>query len=295
MERASSIKRVSIFGLFGNVFLLIIKLMIGFSTGSQAMIADGFNSSGDVFSSVMTYIGNSISSQPDDYDHPYGHGKAEYIFSFIISFSFLFVAYLTLKSGIENLLATKPIHYSIWLVVVAVTTLVIKIGLFLYASRIGKKHNSLLALANAEDHRNDLFITSLTLISIICSYYRIFYVDAIVGILISLWIAYTGIKVLLASYHVLMDRALDDETLQAIKDEILKNKDVDHIDSVVATPIGVKFILLVKVSVDGEISVFAGHDICVAIKAALLSFDQISDVIVHLNPAQTHPQRNYLK
>lgn len=295
MERTAAIKRISIFGFLGNVFLLVIKLLIGISTGSQAMIADGLNSSGDVFSSVMTYVGNAISSKPDDLDHPYGHGKAEYIFSFIISFSFLFVAYIVLKNGITSLIEIQPIKYSIWLIVVAITTLAVKVCLFIYAHSVGKKYNSLLALANAEDHRNDLFITSLTLISIICSYFGLFYIDALVGILISLWIGFTGFKVLIASYHVLMDKTIEEDVMQAIKDKISQTSGVDHIDAVVARPIGAKFLMLVKISVDGNLTIYAGHDISDAVKSVVMEFDEVSDVIIHLNPAQTHPQRNYLK
>ena len=295
MERANAVRRISVWGFMGNVFLLIIKLAIGLSTGSQAMIADGLNSSGDVFSSVMTYIGNQISAKPDDSDHPYGHGKAEYIFSFIISFSFLFVAYIVLKNGIAGLIAVRPVQYSIWLIVVAVTTLLVKTGLYLCASRTGKKYHSLLALANSADHRNDLFITGLTLISIIFSYFKVYYVDAAVGILISFWIGYTGIKVLIASYHVLMDRTLEDEVIHQMRARILATEGVDHLDSIVARPIGEKFLMLIKISVDGNLTVQAGHDISDSVKATIMEFDPVADVLIHLNPAQTHPQRDYLK
>lgn len=295
MERSKAVKQVSVYGFCGNVFLLIIKLIVGFASNSQAMIADGLNSSSDVFSSVMSYIGNHISSQPDDTDHPYGHGKAEYIFSFIISFSFLFVAYFVLKNGVESLFHIKPVVYSHWLLVVAFTTLVVKTVLFYFASNVGKKYNSLLAFANAVDHRNDLFITGLTIVSIICSRYHLYYVDAFVSILISFWIGYTGIRVWMESYHVLMDRTLDDQILNEMKQGIEAIDEVDHIDSVVARPIGVKFLMLIKVSVDGTMSVQAGHDVSDKVKALIMSYDEVADVIIHINPAQTHPQRNYLK
>ncbi len=295
MERSNAVRRISILGFLGNIFLLIIKLSIGLSTGSQAMIADGLNSSGDVFSSVMTFIGNQISSKPDDSDHPYGHGKAEYIFSFIISFSFLFVAYIVFKNGVDGLISVRTVQYSVWLIVVAATTLIVKAALYLYAHRVGKKYNSLLALANSADHRNDLFITSLTMLSIICTYFQLHYVDAVVGILISLWIGYTGIKVLIASYHVLMDRALDDEILQRMRAQILAVKGVDHIDSVVARPIGEKFLMLIKISVDANLTIQAGHDISDQVKGSIMDFEEVADVLIHLNPAQTHPQRDYLK
>lgn len=295
MNRANAIKKISILGFLGNIFLLTIKLIIGITTRSQAMIADGLNSAGDVFSSVMTYIGNYISSQPDDKDHPYGHGKAEYIFSFIISFSFLFVAYFVLRGGVKNLLHPTPIRYSFWLVAVAITTIVVKYLLFLYSSQIGKKYNSLLAYANAQDHRNDLFITGLTLFSIICTYFQILYVDALVSILISLWIGYTGFQVFISSYNVLMDRTLDEEIWQEMKEKVESTEGVDHFDSMVARPIGVKFLILLKVSVDANITVQAGHDISDRIKAQIMDYDEVADVIIHINPAQTHPQRDYLK
>ena len=85
MNRFKSIKKASIFGIIGNLFLLIIKSIIGIITNSQGMIADAFNSAGDILSSFMTFIGNYVASKPSDDDHNLGHGKAEYIYSMLIS------------------------------------------------------------------------------------------------------------------------------------------------------------------------------------------------------------------
>src|SRR5690554_1293231 len=104
MNRYKQTRRVAGWGIISNIILLIIKLAVGFISNSQAMIADGFNSAGDVFASTMTYVGNRIASQPEDRDHPYGHGKAEYIFSMIISFSLLIVAYRVFRSSLQAVL-----------------------------------------------------------------------------------------------------------------------------------------------------------------------------------------------
>ena len=85
MDKFKAINYASIVGIIGNMFLLIIKAIVGFMTNSQSMIADAFNSAGDIFSSMMTFIGNKISSKPSDDDHNLGHGKAEYIYSMLIS------------------------------------------------------------------------------------------------------------------------------------------------------------------------------------------------------------------
>ena len=86
-------KRVGILGILGNIFLLIIKGIVGFATKSQSMIADSFNSAGDIFASLMTFIGNKISSEPRDDTHNFGHGKAEYIFSMFIGISMVLVSF----------------------------------------------------------------------------------------------------------------------------------------------------------------------------------------------------------
>ena len=92
MERFKKARLASILGIIGNIFLLIIKGIVGFITNSQAMIADFFNSAGDVLSSVLTYVGNKISSKPRDDDHNLGHGKAEYIYSMLISIAMILMA-----------------------------------------------------------------------------------------------------------------------------------------------------------------------------------------------------------
>ena len=99
MQRFKSVKIASILGIAGNLFLLIIKGIIGFITNSQAMIADAFNSAGDIFSSLMTFIGNKIASKPKDDDHNLGHGKAEYIYSMLISIAMILMAIIILKDS----------------------------------------------------------------------------------------------------------------------------------------------------------------------------------------------------
>ena len=98
-KKFKDIKLASIFGIVGNIFLLIIKAIVGFITNSQAMIADSVNSAGDILSSVMTYVGNRIASKPGDDDHNLGHGKAEYIYSMLISIAMITTALIILKDS----------------------------------------------------------------------------------------------------------------------------------------------------------------------------------------------------
>ncbi|GMQ62741.1 cation diffusion facilitator family transporter [Vallitalea maricola] len=288
INKYKKIKNVALSGILGNIFLLVIKLIIGFLSMSQAMIADGLNSAGDVFASTITFIGNKISSTPGDDEHPYGHGKAEYIFSMIISFSLFFVSFSIFKMSIDSLINKQEFEYSPWLIYIALASIVIKLVLFMYSINIGRKYNSLLAIANAQDHRNDIFLSSLTLLSVILGNYNIYFVDGVVGILISLWIAYTGVSIFNQSYSVLMDTNIDSKVKHEMEKQIMSIEGLDHVDNINSKPIGLNFILIVKISVDANMTVYEGHSISAQIKKLLMEFDHIEDVVVHVNPAQYH-------
>lgn len=288
MEKHKKVANVAISGILGNIILLIAKLIVGFFSKSQAMIADGLNSAGDVFASTITFIGNKISSTPQDDDHPYGHGKAEYIFSMVISFSLFFVAFSIFKMSVDSLINKHHFKYSPWLIYIAALSIIIKIVLYMYSIRVGRKYTSLLAIANAQDHRNDIFLSSLTLLSVVLGYYSIYFVDGIVGILISFWIAYTGVSIFTQSYVVLMDTNIDTKVKKEMEKNILTINGVDHLDSINSKPIGLNFVLIVKISVDANMTVYEGHSVSAKIKEILMEFDHIEDVIVHVNPAQYH-------
>jgi len=291
MQKYTEVKKVAIYGFLGNVLLLISKLTVGFMTHSQSMIADGLNSAGDVFASSMTYIGNYISSRPADHTHPYGHGKAEYIFSLIISFSFLLVAFTVFRSSLNSIIVGTRFHPSLWLSVTAFSTIVSKFFLYAFSKKVSVRYDSLLAHANAEDHRNDMFISSLTVISIISGHFGLFLVDNISGILIALWIAFSGFKIFSSAYNILMDTNMDENLSKKFCDMIMSIEGVDHLDEVHAKPIGLYFLLIVKISVDAHISVYEGHNVARKVRASLETENSIKEVIVHINPAQYHPKR----
>jgi len=128
-ERFKQTKKVGILGIIGNIFLLIIKGWVGFTSKSQAMIADSINSAGDIFASLMTFIGNKIASTPQDNDHNFGHGKAEYIFSMFIGISMIIVAFKLFYDSISTLILGSKLKFSLGLILVCITTIVIKFSL----------------------------------------------------------------------------------------------------------------------------------------------------------------------
>ena len=148
MDRFKAANKASILGMIGNIFLFLIKVIVGFISNSQAMIADAFNSASDILSSFMTYIGNRVASKDADEDHNLGHGKAEYIYSMLISIVMFILGSKILVDSILSIINPDKFHFSIWLVVVCIVTIIIKLSLYLYTRNIGKKYNNLLVEAS---------------------------------------------------------------------------------------------------------------------------------------------------
>ncbi len=285
MNRFKSTKLASIFGILGNILLMIIKGIVAFLTGSQAMIADAFNSAGDIFSSLMTYIGNKISSKPSDDDHNLGHGKAEYIYSMLISISMILMAMVILKDSFISLINGKTYDFSIWLIVVCIVTIIVKFYLYMYTNKIYKKYNNLLVKANSRDHFNDMIITSVNLISCVLSIYGIYFLDGVVGIIISCWIIYTSIKLFIESYNVLMDMSISAETKSEVYEIIDRHKEIKRVIHFNSTPVGYKYQISFTIYVDGNMSTFDSHDIANKLEKEIIKeIDEIYLVIIHVNP-----------
>lgn len=284
MNRYKSTNIASILGIIGNLFLLVIKGLISFVSHSQAMLADSINSASDIISSFLTFVGNKIASKPRDDDHHLGHGKAEYIYSMLISFLIILVAINVFKDAVMSFFRSSEFNLSFWYIVVCLITIFVKLALFLYTNHIYKKHHNLLLLANSKDHRNDMIVTMFTLISGIFGYFGIYWVDSLVGIGIAIFILVTGIKIFLESYNVLMDKAMNEETKKEVMDIISKYQEVKKIQHFNATPVGYMYQVSFTIFVDGNLSTYESHDIANRLEKDITALDDIYLTIIHVNP-----------
>jgi len=283
-ERAEKTKNAGIYGIVGNIFLLIIKAIVGFVSKSQAMIADSINSAGDIFASLMTFIGNKIASVPNDEDHNFGHGKAEYIFSMFISISMILVSAKLLYDSIMTLILGSNLKFSWFLVIVCVITIITKAILYIYVKKISKKYNNILLEANLEDHRNDCIVTTFTLISALLTRINIYWFDSVVGIGISLWICFTGVKIFLESYNVLMDRSVDEKTKDIILDLAHSYKEIINIKDINSSPVGYKYMIYLSILVDGEMSTKDSHNLADCLEQDISKIEKVYKAFVHVEP-----------
>lgn len=277
-------KKAGIYGIIGNIFLLMIKALVGFISHSQAMIADSFNSAGDIFASLMTFIGNKIASAPHDESHNLGHGKAEYIFSMFISISMILVSAKLLYDSVATLIFGSELQFSWILVIVCIVTILTKLWLFFYTKRAYKKHYNILLEASMKDHKNDCVVTSFTLLSILFTLVGIYWIDSLVSIGISIWICYTGISIFIESYNVLMDISVDDKTKDLILDIAHSYKEIKEVEDIISTPVGDKYLIFLTIGLDGNMSTFESHELADSLENSINGLDKIYKTVVHVNP-----------
>lgn len=285
-EKFSITKKAGIYGIIGNIILLIIKAIVGFASRSQAMIADSINSAGDIFASLMTFIGNKIASVPNDDDHNFGHGKAEYIFSMFIGISMILVSAKLLYDSVITLVNGSQLQFSWFLLLVCIITIITKLILFIYTKKAFKKYKNILLEANMKDHRNDCVVTTFTLISALLTLFNIYWFDSVVGIGISIWICYTGITIFMESYNVLMDISVDEKTKDIILDLARAYPEIKKIVSLTSTPVGVQYMIFLTICVDGKMSTFDSHKLADSLEKNVNKLEMVYKTIVHVEPIE---------
>ena len=287
MKKYDDIKKASILGIIGNIFLLVIKMTIALLTKSQSMLADSLNSAGDIFSSLMTFVGNKISNKPSDEDHNLGHGKAEYIYSMLISIVMIFVSLSLLRDSLNIIITKQTYTFSLWLIVVCVITIITKVFLYLYTKKLSVKYNNLLIKANSKDHLNDCIITTINLISCVLAMCNIFLFDGIVGIIISIWIMKTSTEIFIESYNVLMDKSMSEETKNKVLNIVKNYKEIKKINHFNSTPVGYKYQISLTIFVDGNMSTYESHEIANNLEKEIIKkIDEIYLAVIHVNPIE---------
>ena len=258
-------------------------MIFGLISSSQSLIADAVNSAGDIVASLVSIIGIKVASKPGDKEHPYGHGKAEYIFAALVGISMIIASITMIKNAILSMMSNSTVNVSIFLILVCVVTILVKFSLMMYSKSQYKKTDSILIRCNMEDHRNDMFVTFGVLIGIICSKFGFYFVDGIIGILISIWIVIVAIKIIYPACLVLIDT--QSNFIDEAKREVQNFKEIKSIDKFYISPVGDKYLAIIEISMDKEKSLSEVHEYIDKIEKKLYEkFKSIIDINIHVNP-----------
>lgn len=282
-EKVKNVKKVSAISFSFNLLLLVIKMIFSLISSSQSLIADAVNSAGDIVASLVSIIGIKVASKPGDKEHPYGHGKAEYIFAALVGISMIIASITMIKNAILSMMSNSTVNVSIFLILVCVVTILVKFSLMMYSKSQYKKTDSILIRCNMEDHRNDMFVTLGVLIGIICSKFGFYFVDGIIGILISIWIVIVAIKIIYPACLVLIDT--QSNFIDEAKREVQNFKEIKSIDKFYISPVGDKYLAIIEISMDKEKSLSEVHEYIDKIEKKLYEkFKSIIDINIHVNP-----------
>ncbi len=214
----------SVVGIICNILLSAFKISVGFIAGSMSIVADGFNNLADMGSSVITMIGFKLANMPADEDHPFGHGRMEYISAFIVSFLMLIVGFELASDAIKSLIAAEaqPIYSTLSIFVLAFS-IFLKLWMFLFNRKLGKKIDSSALVACAKDSLNDCVATGAILtVAIISRFVTLpFNLDAILTIAVALFIMWAGISSAKETLNEILGTPPSPELIADIKDGIL--------------------------------------------------------------------------
>lgn len=208
----------SVVGIFCNVLLFSVKLTIGLILSSLAVTADAFNNLSDAASSIISFIGVKMAGKPADAEHPFGHGRIEYIAALIVSFLVIEVGFTFFKSSISKILHPEEIRFDLVPFVILILSILVKLWMAFFNNKLGKRIDSKVMLATAADSLGDVITTSATVLSIIICHFTSINVDAIAGLIVSAIVIWSGISIAKDTLEPLIGERIPAELYQKITD-----------------------------------------------------------------------------
>lgn len=208
-------------GIIINTLLFAIKLIVGILVSSVAVIADAFNNLSDAASSLITIIGFKMANKPPDKNHPFGHGRIEYISALIISFLVILVGFQFVKTSIERILNPEPVTFQLIPFILLIISIAFKLWLAIFNKTLGNKINSTSLKATSTDAFGDVFITLVVTLSLLASRFTTFPIDGYVGVIVALFILYAGYSITKETVSPLIGEAPDKEFIMNIENSLL--------------------------------------------------------------------------
>ena len=277
-------------GIFINLLLFGIKLLIGILTFSMSIISDAINNLSDMFSCFVTLIGFIFASKKADAKHPYGHERIEYIAGMIVSFLIICVAVLLGYNSVMTLISgTSETNYSIYAFIVLGISILGKILLGLYYRGIGKVINSVSLKASMQDSFNDCISTGVVLIAALVQYFfpSLWWIDAGMSIAVAVFILYSGIKMVSETASPLVGMSPDSEFVKQILDDVKSYDVVLGVHDIVCHSYGpTKVFITLHCEVDRYKDMFIAHD-CIDEIEAKLNRKYGIELTIHMDPIDT--------
>ena len=283
----------SLVGIVCNLLLCSFKITVGGITGSISIVADGLNNLSDMGSSVVAMLGFKLADKPADSDHPFGHGRMEYMSAFVVAILILLVGFELLKSSVTALINnTAQPQYTYFALAVLLVSILFKLWMFLFNRKLGKKIGSGTLFATAQDSLNDVVATSVILISaVVCKIFTLpFNLDAVMGIFVALFIIFSGITAAKDTINQILGEPPEKSLIDDIENTILSFKEFVGIHDLIVHNYGPgRQFASVHVEVPQDIDIVKCHeqiDLCEKLVGEKLDIN----LVIHMDPIDVNDE-----
>ena len=271
-------------GIAFNILLFAGKFLAGFFSNSIAITADAFNNLSDAASSVITLIGFKMAGQKPDSDHPFGHGRIEYLSGALVSLAILVMAVELVKSSVSKILHPEEMTFNVLIVVILVVSIAVKLYMSFYNTKISKKINSAAMKATATDSLSDSLATTAVLIATLISHFTGVNIDGYCGILVGLFIFYAGFSAIKDTINPLLGQSPDPEFVQRIEEIVLSYDTVLGIHDMIVHDYGPgRLMVSLHAEVPASGDLLTLHDTIDNIEHELRTTLQC-DAVIHMDP-----------
>ncbi|PMQ00780.1 MAG: cobalt transporter [Dictyoglomus sp. NZ13-RE01] len=270
--------------IIGNFILFLFKFLAGLYINSIALIADAFHSLSDVLTSIVVILGFKLGSKPADENHPFGHGRIEQIATLIIAFMLIVVAYDLGKNSFERILNPKIVSFNLVIFILMLISSLFKEWMARFSIFLGKKINSSTLIADAWHHRSDAVAGILVSIGLIGMKYKIFVLDGIMGLFVSLLLVWVSIDLIKSSSSFLIGEAPSSELIQKVEETISSIPGVLNFHDISVHDYQSNKVITLHIEVDNKLSAKEAHDIALKVQDSLKNLSDFSQVVVHIDP-----------
>ena len=278
-------------GILLNILLFTGKFLAGTISKSISITADAFNNLSDAGSSVITLIGFRMSGAEPDVDHPFGHGRIEYISGLIVSGVILIMAFELMKSSVEKIIHPEPVEFSVMAVVILVVSIGVKLYMAYYNHRIGKQIESAAMGATATDSLSDSCATMVVLLAAVTGKLTGLQIDGYCGVLVGIFIFYAGINAARDTLNPLLGQPPEREFVEQIEDLVMKHPEVRGIHDLIVHDYGPgRLMISLHAEVPAEGDILKLHDVVDNIEHELRS-ELKCEAVIHMDPVVTGDEK----
>ena len=284
-------KMASIAGVMANVLLFALKLAVGTASGSVAITADALNNLSDASSNVVSLLGFKLAGKPADADHPYGHGRFEYLSGLMVAVMILVIGVELMRDSLDKIMHPSAVPLSGPLVVVLLGSIGVKLWLAAFNRRIGQKIESQTLLATADDSRNDVIATAAVLLATVIGHFTGLKLDGWMGAAVALFILISGFRLVKDMIDPMLGTAPDAQQVAAIRSKLESYPGVLGTHDLMVHDYGPgRQFASVHLEMDAKADPLVSHDLIDSIERDFLR-DENLHLVIHYDPVTTDDPR----